>query len=151
DVADLALRFLAKHGRAYAKLTAVLLPAAFGLTYGFSFSLGWGWAWTITFALSPFVAAPYTALASRLLFERGVRIGDALRASGGALLPLLVVRGLELCAVGLGGLFVFLPAVWFLSLFLFTNEVLVLERSPIRASLSRLSRLLSGQSGDAIM
>jgi hypothetical protein len=151
DVVDLALRFLAKHALPYAKLSAALLPVAFLVTYAAARTLGWGWGWTLTLAAGPFVAAPYTALASRLLFERGVRVRDALRASLSALPALLVVRSLELVAVGFGGLFVFIPAVWFLSLFLFTNEVLVLERTSIRASLSRLSRLLSGQSGDAIL
>jgi hypothetical protein len=151
DVVDLALRFVTKHGKAYAKLGAILLPMAFLVTYGFARAAGWGWGWTAALGLAPFIAAPFTALASRLLFERGVQVKDALGAAGAALPSLLVVRGLELLAVSLGALFVLLPAVWFLSVFLFTNEVLVLERSPIGASLSRLSRLLSGQSGDAIM
>jgi hypothetical protein len=43
-----------------------------------------------------------------------------------------------------------LPAAWFLGLFAFANEVVVLERAPVGASLGRLQRLLFGQSGEVI-
>src|SRR6202020_2688810 len=64
DVIDLAVRFLVRYWRAYAKLAAIVLPLPFLLTWGVAALGGWGWGWTVAILLSPFVAAPFTALAS---------------------------------------------------------------------------------------
>jgi hypothetical protein len=151
DVVDLAVRFVVHYGKAYALVSAIVLPPVFLGTWGIAMTLGWGWAWTASLALSPFAAAPFTSLASRLLFEPGSRTGDAMRAATSALPRLVAIRILEALALGVGALFFLLPSIWVWALFLYANEVIVLERAPVGAGLGRLQRLLSGQSGDALM
>lgn len=150
DVVNLALRFLVRHGKAYAKVALVAVLPPFLFTWWVSSSAGWGWAWVVAMLLAPFSAAPFTALASRLLFEEKVAAREAVRAALGATFRLVGVRITELLAL-LAGLSMFvLPAAWFLGLFAFANEVVVLERAPVGASLGRLQRLLFGQSGEVI-
>ncbi len=151
DVLDLAARFLVRHARAYLGLAALTLPAAILATWGIARTSGWAWAWTWSMALSPFVAAPFTALGSRLVFEPSAPIRDALRATLRALPSLLAMRLIEGIVLPVGVLLLFVPTIGLLSLFLFANEVVVLERARAGSGLTRLQRLLSGQSGEAIM
>jgi len=151
DVVDLALRFLMHYWRKYAALAAIVLPPAFLVTYGVAAWGGWGWGWTVTLALSPFVAAPFTALASRLLFEPIARLRDVLGSTASTLPRLFVVRLIESFALSVLGLFFVVPAIWAFAIFFYVNEVMVLERATVGAGLARLQRLLSGQSGDVVM
>jgi MFS family permease len=151
DVVDLSLRFLVRNGWAYAKVALVALAAPLLLTGWVASEAGWGWAWVLAMALAPLAAAPFTSLASRLLFEEKVASREAVRAALGSGFRLIGVRIAELFAL-LAGLSMFvLPAAWFLGFFAFTNEVVVLERATVGASLGRLQRLLAGQSGEVIM
>jgi hypothetical protein len=151
DVVDLALRFLVEHARAYAVTFALVAPVPVAITLGLARVAGWGWAWTSSLALSPLAAAPFTALASRLLFESQVRPKDALAAATRALPALLGARTLCGIALVVGGLFFVLPAMWIWATFFYVNEVIVLERATVSTSLGRLQRLLSGQGGDTLM
>jgi hypothetical protein len=148
---DLALRFLVHYWRKYALVAAIVLPPAFLLTLVIALGAGWGWGWTVAIGLGPFVAAPFTALASRLLFEPSARVGEVLRSAASALPRLIGVRMLEWCALVFLGLFLVFPAIWALALFFYVNEVMVLERASVGTGLTRLQRMLSGQSGDVIM
>jgi hypothetical protein len=150
DVVDLAVRFLVRHAKKYAALSAIVLPPVFLVTWVVAEKAGWGWGWAVAVALGPFAAAPFTALASRLLFEQGVRLRDVFRAAGSVLLPLIGLRILEGLALSVGFIFFILPALWFWALFFFANEVTVLERARVGAGLVRLNRLLLGQSGEVI-
>jgi hypothetical protein len=150
DVVDLALRFSVRHGKTYAKVALVVLLPPFLLTWWVGLHAGWGWSWVLALAIAPFTAAPFTSLASRLLFEETAGARDAVRAGLGALPRLLVVRATELFALGAGLTMFVLPAAWFLGLFVFTSEVVVLERATVGTALGRLQRMLAGQSGEVI-
>jgi hypothetical protein len=152
DVIDLTVRFLMRHSVAYAKLSAIVLTPSFLLIWWIAFDTGsWWWAWFWAIVIAPFAAAPFTALASRLLFEPRAEIREVLSTSAAALPRMLVVRFLQAIGVAFGAIAFLLPATWFLALFLFTNEVVVLERASVSGALARMQRLLSGGSGDAIL
>jgi hypothetical protein len=152
DVVDLTLRFFMRHSLAYAKLSAIVLTPSFLLTWWIAFDTGsWGWAWIWALAIAPFAASPFTVLASRLMFEPRAEMGEILKTSLTALPRMLAVRFLQAIGVAFGAIAFLLPATWFLALFLFTNEVVVLERASVSGALSRMQRLLSGGSGDAIL
>jgi hypothetical protein len=151
DVVDLTVRFLVRHWRSYGLLCAIVLPPALFATLGVALRSGWGWGWTVGLALSPFVAAPFTALASRLLFEPSARVRDVLRSTAAIAPRLLLVRLIEVFAIVFTGVFFLLPAVWVVALCFYVNEVMVLERATVGAGIARLQRLLSGQSGEVIM
>jgi hypothetical protein len=150
DVIDLAVRFVVRYWRSYAKLAAIVLPLPFLLTWGVAAIGGWGWGWTVAILLSPFVAAPFTALASRLLFEPKAPVYEVLAFTMSAFPRLIGARVLEGLALMVGGCLV-APALWVLALCFYLNEVMVLERAPIATGLVRVQRLLSGQSGDVIL
>ncbi len=151
DVVDLALRFVMRSSVAYAKLSLIVLTPSFLVTWWIAYDAGWGWAWTWTLLIAPFAASPFTALASRLMFAPSAEIGEVIRASLAALPRLLGVRILQFVGVAFGALAFLLPAAWFLALFLFTNEIVVLERATVGGALARMQRLLTGGSGDAIL
>jgi hypothetical protein len=151
DVVDLALRFLVHYAKAYAKVSLVVLPPAFVASWAIATAAGWGWAWTASIALAPFAAAPFTALASRLMFEPSVRARDAIGAAASALPLLFAMRLLEGIGIGCGFWFLFAPAFWVWATFFYTNEVVVLERAGVGVGLTRLHRLLAGQSGETIL
>jgi hypothetical protein len=151
DGVDLTLRFLVHYWKKYVALAAIVLPPMLLLSWGVAYGAGWGWGWTVALLLAPFVGAPFTALASRLLFEPTARVGEVLRATAAALPRLLAVRLLELCAIAVLCLFLVVPATWAFALFFFVNEVVVLEHASVGNGLARMQRLLSGQSADVVM
>jgi len=151
DVVDLTLRFLVRSWRAYGLLAAIVLPPAFLATLGVALRFGWGWGWTATILLASFAAAPFTALASRLLFEPSASLRDVLRTTVSALPRLVGASLIKGCAVVFLTLLFVVPALWPLAIFFFLNEVIVLERASVGSSLVRLQRLLSGQSGDVLL
>jgi hypothetical protein len=150
DVLDLALRFVVANASVYAKVTAVaVLPAAL-ISCGLAWSVGWGWGWTATLLLALLVEAPFTVLASRLVFESEVRVRDVLVASLRALPRLFVLRLIQLVVVSVGLMLFILPGLWMGVLFLFVVEAAILERATISAAISRSRRLTTGRSGLAI-
>jgi hypothetical protein len=151
DVIDLAVRFCVRYWRSYAKLGAIVLPLAFLATWGVGALGGWEWGWTVAVLLSPFVAAPFTALASRLLFEPKAPLYDVLASTASALPRLIGMRLLEGLAFLVAGACFFVPSLWVLALCFYLNEVAVLERATVPTGLARAQRLLSGQSGDVIL
>jgi len=151
DVVDLALRFVVRYAKAYGVVAAVVLLPSLALSAWTAAGLGWGWAWTLALGLAPFASAPFTALASRLLFEPGVRARDAISLAAAALPRLVGTRIVEGISITIATTLFLLPAVGVATFFFYTNEVVVLERARVGAALSRLQRLLSGQSGDALM
>ena len=92
DVIDLGVRFCVRYWRSYAKLAAIVLPLAFLATWGVGALAGWEWGWTVAVVLSSFVAAPFTALASRLLFEPKAPLYDVLASTASALPRLIGMR-----------------------------------------------------------
>jgi hypothetical protein len=150
DVVDLAVRFCVHFGKSYALLSAFVLVPAFAATWALATGFGWGWGWTAALVLSPFASAPFTALASRLLFEPATRTRHALRAFAAALPSLVAIRLLEGIGLAFGGAILLLPAVWVWLAFFYANEIVVLERTGIGAGVARLGRFIGG-GGEALM
>jgi hypothetical protein len=151
DVFDLALRFIAEHGAGYARTAALVLPP-FVVA---SILLGRAWgataAWCFAIGVSTFAAAPFTLLASRLVFEDDVRatavIGAALR-SGWTIVRL---RAVVLAGALVGGSVLLVPGVWSATVTTFVIEVATLERSTVRGALARSAALVRRATGEAAM
>jgi hypothetical protein len=151
DVLDLSVRFLATHVAVYARLSLMVLLPAFGLSWAIGSMFGWWWGWTATLTLSLFAQAPFTALASKLMFDENVRALDAFTESSNALPRLIFARLLQTIVVVSGFLFLILPAAWMGAGLLFVPEVVVLEKGSGIPALLRAQRVLSGQFGDAML
>jgi len=149
DVLDLAVRFCAAHGGAYARLSAVVLVPALALSWGVARVGGWALAWVAAVVLGAFADAPFVALASRLVFEDTVRARDALRIAARTLPRLLLVRGVQLIMVVGSLLMLGLPWMWAGTLSLFVVEVAVLEEARVRPAFVRAARIANARFGPA--
>ena len=151
DVLDLALRFLVEHRVAFLKVGAVTLIPGIATTYLIGDELGWAWGWLFAIYLGLLAQAPFTELASRLVFERDVRVRSVLRATLSRIGFVGMVRVVQLVSVAVATLFFFVPGLLLSGLFFFLGEVLLLERAGMGTALSRLQRLVTGASGEAML
>lgn len=151
DVLDLALRFLVVHGRAYSKLALAVLLPSFALCWAAAAAAGWTVGLGVAVALSLLVEVPFTLLAARLVFEREPRTAEVLRAAVSHLPGLLLLRAVWATTLVLGLAMFLVPAAWVGAVFLFTDEVLLLERAPPLSALSRAQRLASASGGTALL
>jgi hypothetical protein len=151
DVLDLALRFLVEHRIAFLKVGAVTLVPGTVVTYLIGEELGWAWGWLFAIYLGLLAQAPFTELASRLVFERDVRVRSVLRATLARIGFVGMVRVVQLVSVAVATLFFFVPGLLLSGLFFFLGEVLLLERAGMGTALSRLQRLVTGASGEAML
>lgn len=151
DVFDLALRFVARHWKKLARLTAIVVMPWFLVTWLVGETLGWGWAWALALFLSLFAQAPFTLLASRLVFEDTVPLGKVMRDAMGELPKLVALRFVQALLVGIAACVFVVPAFWAGSVLLFSTESLMLEKGTTGAAISRSNRLASSSAGDAIV
>jgi hypothetical protein len=151
DTLDLTVRFISSHIRPYAWLALAVLLPAFLLTWAIGETFAWGWSWLTALGVAILAEAPFTALASRLVFEERVRARDALKDAVVAVPRLIGASVIQLVAIGAALMFFLLPAVWVGATLLFLPEVVVLERGTVGGSLGRAHRIVAGQSGDALM
>jgi hypothetical protein len=151
DVLDLALRFVVAHAGAYARVTLVAVVPAALVSWAVARTADWFWGWVATILLALVVQAPFTVLASRLVFEPSVRLRDVLRASVSALPRVFALRFIQALCVTLGLMVFVLPGMWLSMTLLFIIEAAVLEGATVGGAIRRSSRLTSGQSGQAVM
>jgi hypothetical protein len=151
DVLDLALRFLVRHGAPYAKTAAIVLPPFIVVTELVARNGGALAAWVFAIFTATFAAAPFTVLASRLVFEDEVRVGDAVGTAVHATWRLFVLRLVTFFGAALGLVVFTFPGVWLLAVTLFVVEVTVLEQAGAKAALARSERIFRRGSGEAIM
>lgn len=151
DVMDLALRFVAVHARLYAKVAAMVLAPCAALTIAASWALGWAFAWGVAFLLSFVAQVPFTVLASRLVFQEKVGARTVVRAALREVPRILVMRIGWAVLIGGATLVFVAPGAWAASLFLFVDEVMILERSPVVPAFGRAQRIASGAMGDAFV
>ncbi len=142
DILDLALRFIAVNGTLYAKIAAVVLLPSIAVTLLAELAWGWIGAWIVAFVVSLLAQVPFTVLASRLVFQERVAARAVLRAAAREVPRILVMRIGWAVAVGLSLVLVVGP-VWLGSLFLFVDEVMILERSRIGPAFGRSNRIVS--------
>lgn len=151
DVLDLAVRFLAVHARVYGRVALfTLLPfGLLALLFGRVF--GWTLAWAVAIPLAVFVEAPFTILASRLVFEDDVRARDVLRASLTAAPRVLLTRVIALVMIGAGTSCFFVPGVGLAAFTLFVSEAMLLERAGMMTAFGRAQRVASNAIGDVVL
>jgi hypothetical protein len=151
DVLDLALRFLVEHGGVYARTCCIVIPPFFAASVLVARAGGWFAAWAFAVFAAALAGAPFTVLASRLVFEDDVRasraVGDAVRAA-----PRLIALRLFTFVGGALGLAVLtFPGVWLLAVTLFVTEVATLEKATVRVAIARSTRIVRCESGEAVM
>jgi hypothetical protein len=151
DVLDLALRFCAANGRAYARLSLVVLVPGAIASWVAARAVGWWLGWISALTLGALAQAPFVVLASRLVFADRVRVREALAIPSGSLLSLAGVRVAQLAAFGGSALLVGLPWLWIGTLLLFGPEVVLLERGGVAASLGRAHRIANAHFGTAFL
>jgi hypothetical protein len=151
DVLDLTVRFMIAHAGAFARVAAVVLVPSWLLTCALGYVAGWGVAWAFALVLALTAEAPFTVLASRLVFEDGVRTRDVLGAALAALPRLVVARVLQVSAIAVGLVAIILPGAWAASIWIFVTEVVTLERSGPGAAFGRSRRIARSGSGDALV
>jgi len=151
DVFDLAVRFVSVHARPYALTALAALLPPFAITLLIARAGGWLLAWIAAVVLGMFARAPFTVLASRLVFEEGIGARDALRGAGRALGRLLVLRLAWMLLFVVSAIFLFIPAIWVGSAFLFVDEVLLLERASIGGAFVRSQRVAASALLDAML
>lgn len=151
DVMDLALRFLVVHGRLYAKVSLIALTPCIALTLLAEWAWGWTGAWVVAVVLAFVAQVPFTVLASRLVFQEKVSTRAVIRAAAREVPRIFMMRLGWALAVGAGTLLLILPGVWVASIFLFVDEVMILERSPLGPAFGRSNRIASSGLGDAII
>jgi hypothetical protein len=150
DVFDLSLRFLTANIRPFALLSILVLVPIGVSTWFIARVGGWvvGWIWLLSFGM--LAQAPFTILASRLVFEPTARIGETLILAMKRIPALFVARTLEIITGSLLSFFV-VPTVWIGTSCYFVTEVVVLERSGPITAISRMQRLVSGQFGATLV
>ena len=151
DVMDLALRFVAVHARLYAKVAAMVLAPCIVLTVAASSAFGWIVGWMVALLLSFVAQVPFTVLASRLVFQQDVHARAVVRAAVREVPRIVLMRLAWAFVVGGAALLVVAPAVYAASLFLFVDEVMILERSRIVPAFGRAQRIASGAMWDALV
>jgi len=149
DVMDLALRFLVVHGRLYAKVSFIALTPCIALTLLAEWAWGWTGAWVVAAVLSFVAQVPFTVLASRLVFQEKVAARAVMRAAAREIPRIFMMRLGWALAVGVGTLLMLGPGLWLASIFLFVDEVMILERSPLGPAFGRSNRIASSGMGDA--
>ncbi len=150
DVLDLAVRFCATHAGAYATLALAVLVPACAVSWVIARTGGWWLGWASAAGLAALADAPFVVLASRLVFEDGVRAGDVLGTGLRALPRLAAARAAQVAALGASALMLGLPWLYLGPTLLFCVEVIVLERMGLRATFVRAHRIASARFGVAL-
>lgn len=151
DVLDLTVRFLSVHRGVVLRVGALtVLPFALVALLAGRF-LGWQLAWAVALPLVILVDAPFTILASRLVFEQDVRARDVLQASLRASFRVVSARILALVLVALGTGMIVVPGIAVAAFTLFVGEVMLLERSPLGRSFARAYSVASNATGDVVL
>lgn len=149
DVIDLAIRFVFAHGRAFGLLALLVIGPACAAAVAID-GRSHGLAWLFSLAAGPLVAAPFTVLASRLVFEPAASASSIALASLRALPRLALARLLHVLGAAIGTTTFLLPGGFIYAQFCFVGEVVVVERAGPFAAFSRASRVITGRFGAAM-
>lgn len=151
DVFDLAVRFVAVHGWAYARIAALVLPPGVALTWLASTWGTWWLGWAVGAFAATIAQTPFTIYASRVVFEDEVRVRSVLAASLRQLPKMVLARSVHYACVALGALLFLVPAGWVGATMLYLGEALALERSGVIGAMSRTQRLAAAAFGDTML
>ncbi|MDB4934113.1 MAG: hypothetical protein JWP87_1085 [Labilithrix sp.] len=150
DVMDLALRFLAVHWKLYARVACIVLVPCIALTALAAWAWDWTAAWLMAVILSVVAQVPFTVLASRLVFQEKVSARAVVRAALREIPRILVMRLGWAALVSFATLIFVAPGAWVASIFLFVDEVMILERSRIGPAFGRSQRIAASATGEAL-
>lgn len=151
DVLDLALRFLSVNAAVYAKVALFTLLPACLLSLFFGRVFGWALCWAFAIPLAVLVEAPFTLLASQLVFEDAPSAGAVLKASLSAAPRVLVARVAALVMIAAGMSCFIIPGFGFAALTLFVGEAMLLERAPMMSAFGRAQRVAQNAFGDVVI
>lgn len=151
DVLDLALRFMRHHAKKYAVLSAAVIVPWFVVSCIIGIGVDWGLAWVVAVVAGAFAQAPFTLLASRLVFEDTVPLSSVMTDGLRAIPKVGAVRLVQLMLVMAGMLGVVVASLWVGSVVMYAPEAALLERMAPTAAISRANRLVGGSSGDGIL
>lgn len=151
DVLDLALRFLAVHAKIYGRVALFSLAPAALVALAFGWGYGWKLAWAMAIPLGVLASAPFTLLASRLVFEDDVRARTVLRDSLTAAPRVLLARAVSVVMIGAGLGCLLVPGVGLAALTLFVGEAMLLERASMMTAFGRAQRVASNAIGDVVL
>ncbi len=151
DVLDLALRFMRQYAKKYGKLSAAVILPWFAICCVIGIGIDWGLAWVVAIVAGAFAQAPFTLLASRLVFEDKVPLSSVMSDGLRSIPKMLGVRLVQALLVTVGMLGVVVASIWVGSVVMYAPEAALLERMTPGASISRANRLVGGSSGDGIL
>lgn len=148
EVLDLALRFVVVHARAYALVALGSLLPALLLALLAGSVLGWPLAWLVSLPLAVAAQAPFTVLASRLVFESHVGTGEVLRTAAAGTPRFLLGRAFATMFIVIGTTLFIVPGLYIAPIFRFTGESALLEQKGVFESFVRAQRLAADGIGD---
>lgn len=151
DVFDLALRFVVEHGAVYAKTALVVLPPFFVASVFIARAGGWIATWTFALFTVGFAVAPFTVLASRLVFEDDTGSLSAIKQALRAVHRIFALRVATILGGALGLLALLFPGAFVFVVTLFVVEVALLERASTSTAIFRSMRMVGRESGEAVM
>jgi len=147
EILDLAFLYAHASRRQTRRLSlSTLLPALLGcLALRYLAHLSWIWVWIAAYGLSSLCMAPFTLLASRLLFAERTSTRRVWKdfARGVGTLLLARLAAIVMNALGAAAILVFLPLAMAHTLFL--DEAILLEQMPLSRAFSRASAVVRRQ------
>jgi hypothetical protein len=151
DVLDLALLFVSAHKGVYARTMLAVLVPSFAASWAIAHYGGWAWGWFAAVMFSIAAEAPFTALASRLVFADDVRASDALKLALRASPRVVAARITQLVAACASALFLLVPAMYVSAITLFVGEIALLEGAGVGRAFGRSQRIASAPLADAVL
>jgi hypothetical protein len=147
EILDLAFLYAHASRRQTRRLSLSTLLPAFLACLGLRYlaHLSWLWVWIIAYGLASVCLAPFTLLASRLLFAERTSTRRVWKDFARGLLSLSLARlaALFMQAAGAALILLFLPLAMAHTLFL--DEAILLERMPLSRAFSRASAVVRRQ------
>jgi hypothetical protein len=141
EVVDLAVVFMSRHRAVYLRTMLAACGPPYVVACLFGVYAGWEWAWATAVLLGAAAQAPFTILASRLVFEGEVRARDAVATALRAMPKVVVVRLAQLVATLASRTALLVPGLLAAAATLFVSEALLLERASIGSVFGRSRRI----------
>lgn len=148
EILDLALRFATEPAaKLYAKLGALTLLPAWGLTLAARWGLGWDWAmvWLLALALATPIQGVFTVAVGRMMFAEEVSVrevlGQYLRRLP-AYLGALIVTRMMIGLLSLAAVLV-IPPLWMWGRCTYIHEACLLEHAGPTEAIGRASRMIN--------
>ncbi|PRP91707.1 hypothetical protein ENSA5_52870 [Enhygromyxa salina] len=148
EIFDLALRFATDPAaKLYAKLGALTLLPAWGLTLAARWGLGWDWGlvWLLALALVTPIQGVFTVAVGRMMFAEEVSVaevlGQYLRRLPAYIGALFVTR--VMIGVMSLGFFLVIPPLWMWGRCTYIHEACLLEQAGPVEAVSRASRMIN--------